>query len=29
MGIGSLARVSSVTSNVIESRLLKGEWYAT
>lgn len=29
VGIGSLARVSSVTSNVIESRLLKGEWYAT
>lgn len=29
VGIGSPARVSFVTSNVIKSRLMKGEWYAT
>ena len=29
VGIGSPARVSFVTSNVIKSRSMKGEWYAT
>lgn len=29
VGIGPPARVSFVTSNVIKSRLMKGEWYAT
>lgn len=29
VGIGPPARVLFVTSNVIKSRLMKGEWYAT